>query len=141
MTDRVVRNGSTGHIRTALHRAGAEHVCKVRSGEVTASPGAGSLAPTASAHARPSAIDYLRRASASRDLPSAHLDRATATPVRYERQRPGELLHVDVKKLCRIRSGRGWKLRGRNYETRRDRSAFPATGYDYLHVALDDHSR
>lgn len=80
----------------------------------------------------------LRRHGISR---LAHLDRPTATPVRYERQRAGELVHVDVKKLGKIRPGGGWKLRGRSYETRRDRSAFPPTGYDYLHVALDDHSR
>jgi transposase InsO family protein len=60
--------------------------------------------------------------------------------LRYERERPGELLHLDVKKLGRIRPGGGWKVRGRSYETRRNRSLGPI-GYDYLHVAIDDHSR
>jgi hypothetical protein len=36
-----------------------------------------------------------------------HLDRAAAAPVRYERERPGELLHVDVKKLGNIPIGGG----------------------------------
>jgi transposase InsO family protein len=68
------------------------------------------------------------------------LDRPTATPLRYERERPGELVHIDVKKLGRIRSGGGWKIRGRNYQTRRDRAWGPI-GYDNLHAAIDDHSR
>jgi transposase len=33
-------------------------------------------------------------------------------PVRYERSRPGELLHIDVKKLGRIQGGAGWRVRG-----------------------------
>src|SRR5256885_16813469 len=33
-------------------------------------------------------------------------------PVRYERSRPGELLHIDVKKLGRIKGGAGWRVRG-----------------------------
>ena len=43
-----------------------------------------------------------------------HLDRATATPIRrYERTRPGELVHVDVKKLARVPVGGGHKVHGR----------------------------
>jgi transposase InsO family protein len=60
--------------------------------------------------------------------------------VRYERERPGELVHIDVKKLGRVRPGGGWKMLGRTHETRRDRTSGPG-GYDYLHVAIDDHSR
>ena len=55
---------------------------------------------------------------------------------RYERRRPGELLHVDVKKLGRVPEGGGWRLHGRS-EAVRGRGI----GYDYLHVAVDDHSR
>ena len=55
---------------------------------------------------------------------------------RYERRRPGELLHVDVKKLGRVPDGGGWRLHGRS-EAVRGRG----NGYDYLHVAVDDHSR
>ncbi|XP_021300512.1 uncharacterized protein LOC110428914, partial [Herrania umbratica] len=55
---------------------------------------------------------------------------------RYERRRPGELLHVDVKKLGRVPDGGGWRLHGRS-EAVRGRGI----GYDFLHVAVDDHSR
>jgi transposase InsO family protein len=83
----------------------------------------------------------------------AHLDRATGVPVRrYERDRPGELVHVDVKKLGNIPDGGGWravgKTRGkRNRQAHRDparrRTAAgqPNLGYSCLHTALDDHSR
>ena len=56
---------------------------------------------------------------------------------RYERARPGELLHVDVKKLGRIPDGGGWRIHGRATTTARGRGF----GYDFLHVAVDDHSR
>jgi hypothetical protein len=38
------------------------------------------------------------------------LDRATRQPIRYQRERPGELLHVDVKKQGRIPDGGGWRI-------------------------------
>jgi transposase InsO family protein len=60
--------------------------------------------------------------------------------VRYERDRPGELLHVDVKKLGRIREGGGWKLLGKGNAAPANWHKSPV-GYDYLHVAVDDHSR
>ena len=56
---------------------------------------------------------------------------------RYERSRPGELVHVDVKKLGRIPDGGGWRVTGRQPRSRASRGL----GYDYLHVAVDDHSR
>ncbi len=56
---------------------------------------------------------------------------------RYERAGPGELVHVDVKKLGRIPDGGGWRIHGRvNRPHRRQ-----GLGYDFLHVAVDDHSR
>ncbi|WP_330347923.1 IS481 family transposase [Streptomyces sp. NBC_00582] len=68
----------------------------------------------------------------------AAVDRATGEPVRrYERARPGELVHIDVKKLGRIPDGGGHRTQGRA-EGRRNRTG---TGYAYLHTALDDHSR
>jgi transposase InsO family protein len=60
--------------------------------------------------------------------------------VRYERDRPGELLHVDVKKLGRIREGGGWKMHGREMG-RTGEMVRIKVGYDYLHVAVDDNSR
>jgi transposase InsO family protein len=63
-----------------------------------------------------------------------------ATAVRYERARPGELVHLDVKKLGKIRDGGGWRARGRA-ATCADKSKAARAGYDYVHVAVDDHSR
>jgi transposase InsO family protein len=53
---------------------------------------------------------------------------------RYERQRPGELVHVDIKRL-----GRFWTIGKRIYGDRLTRS--PRAGWQYLHLAIDDHSR
>jgi transposase InsO family protein len=68
-------------------------------------------------------------------------DRATNTapPIRYQRERPGELIHVDVKKLAAIPDGGGWRTRGRGYagEHARNRHA----GYRYIHSAVDDRTR
>jgi transposase InsO family protein len=83
----------------------------------------------------------------------AHLDRATARPVRrYEHAAPGDLVHVDIKKLGNIPDGGGHRVHGRavggrNSAAHRD-PARPRTvggranlGYSYLHNAVDDHSR
>ncbi|WP_406468906.1 IS481 family transposase [Streptomyces sp. NBC_01594] len=67
-----------------------------------------------------------------------HLDRATSRVIRrYERERPGELVHVDIKKLGNIPDGGGHKTLGRQ-AGRKTRSG---VGYSYLHNAVDDHSR
>ena len=59
---------------------------------------------------------------------------------RYERTAPGELVHVDVKKLGRIPEGGGWRSHGR--QVARGAGGRPrGMGYDFLHVAIDDHSR
>ena len=69
------------------------------------------------------------------------IDRQTAQPIRrYERTRPGELVHIDVKKLGRIPAGGGHKVHGRAATAgggRRNRRI----GYAYLHTAIDDYSR
>jgi transposase InsO family protein len=57
--------------------------------------------------------------------------------LRYERQRPGELVHVDVKKLGRIPPGGGWRANGRGTRPGSKRRI----GYDYVHSMVDDHSR
>lgn len=56
---------------------------------------------------------------------------------RYERATPGELLHVDVKKLGRIPDGGGWRIHGMSPQLKRGQKL----GYDFFHVAIDDHSR
>ena len=63
-----------------------------------------------------------------------------STAVRYERSRPGELVHMDVKKIGRIPAGGGWRAHGRTAgSTSRDRAT--RVGYDYVHSLVDDHSR
>jgi transposase InsO family protein len=59
------------------------------------------------------------------------------TTIRYERERPGELVHMDIKKLGRIPDGGGWRVHGRGIA--RDRVNGP--GFDYVHSLVDDHSR
>ena len=88
---------------------------------------------------RPRSTIYgvLRRKGVSR---LSFIDRPTRTVVRYERERPGELLHVDVKKLGRIRPGGGWRIHGPEFG-QPGVVTQKKVGYDYLHVAIDDHSR
>ena len=67
----------------------------------------------------------------------AHLDRATGRVIRrYEHAAPGDLVHVDIKKLGNIPDGGGHKVLGRPTAARTGRRA-----YAYLHTAVDDHSR
>lgn len=74
-----------------------------------------------------------------------HIDQASGLPVRkprptrYEMTHPGELVHVDIKKLGRIPDGGGWRKLGR--ATGRRNSGPRGIGYAYLHHALDDYSR
>jgi transposase InsO family protein len=70
-------------------------------------------------------------------LTGAPVRRGPASRVRYERQRPGELIHIDVKKLGRIPDGGGWRAHGRGPRP----SPVRARGYDYVHSAVDDRSR
>ncbi len=68
----------------------------------------------------------------------AFLDRPTGETIRrYERDRPGELVHVDVKKLGRIPDGGGHKVLGRQA----GRATRSNMGFDYIHSAADDHTR
>jgi transposase len=66
---------------------------------------------------------------------------------RYERSRPGELVHLDIKKLGRIEGGAGkrWRDDGRRHFTRRRRDAAGVDrhtiGWEFVHVAVDDYSR
>src|SRR3954467_9349028 len=58
-------------------------------------------------------------------------------PNRYERRHPGELLHIDVKKLGRIPAGGGHRVRGRGP----GRHHGKGSGWDYVHVCVDDATR
>jgi transposase InsO family protein len=80
----------------------------------------------------------------------ADTDRATREPIRrYERSRPGELVHVDIKKLGNIPDGGGARVVGhqlafqhrRATATSRGRNWKPVIGWGFVHTAIDDHSR
>jgi transposase InsO family protein len=85
----------------------------------------------------PSTVQRILNAAGLGRLDSG--DRTTKEPVvRYQRERPGELIHVDVKKIAGIPNGGGWKLHGRgnDHQTRHTR-----IGYRYIHTAIDDRTR
>ena len=78
----------------------------------------------------------------------AHLDQATGLPVRkpqvnrYEAAAPGDLVHVDIKKLGRIPDGGGHRMLGRQLGTKNNNGhGKKGRGYSFLHHAVDDHSR
>ena len=68
----------------------------------------------------------------------ADLDAPTGQVVRYQRDRPGELVHLDVKKQGRVPDGGGWRAHGRGAGVAEGGGKL---GYDYVHVAVDDRSR
>jgi transposase InsO family protein len=71
----------------------------------------------------------------------AWMDRPTGQPIRrYERAHPGELVHMDVKKLGRIPPGGGWRVHGRQMGRSAERRR-AVVGFDYVHSLVDDHSR
>lgn len=67
-------------------------------------------------------------------------DRATSRePIRrYQREQPGELIHVDIKKLAGIPPGGGWRIHGRGNDGHHGHSGI---GYRYIHSAVDDRTR
>ena len=67
--------------------------------------------------------------------------RAQPTPVRYEHDTPGWLVHVDLKKLGRIPDGGGHRMVGRAQGVRNRGRSASGGGYHYIHNAVDDHSR
>ena len=61
---------------------------------------------------------------------------------RYERARPGELVHVDIKQLGRISArGAGHRVVGHRRSQLRSGHRRRQTGFEYVHVMVDDHSR
>ncbi len=72
------------------------------------------------------------------------LDRPTGRVIRrYERDAPGDLVHVDIKKLGRIPDGGGWKVLGyvEGHKNQRSQNKSRRSGYGFIHSAVDDHSR
>ncbi|HCF99808.1 MAG TPA: IS481 family transposase [Chloroflexi bacterium] len=61
-------------------------------------------------------------------------------PVRYEHGNPGDMVHIDVKKLGRIPDGGGWRTLGRAAGQKNKKKTVPI-GHAFLHSTIDDHSR
>jgi transposase InsO family protein len=117
----------------ALSEQQVKRILKMRRRDRT---GPHRLGPTLG-HPRSTVYGVLRRHGVSR---LADLDRTTGVPIRrYCRENPGELLHVDVKKLARIPPGGGHRMigrqAGRKNQVRRGRS------YEFIHSAVDDCTR
>jgi transposase InsO family protein len=110
--------------------ARAEH----RDGPDVLAPKVGVPARTISRILRRRGVPYLRECD---PMTGEVIRSSKATAVRYERDRPGELVHMDVKKIGRIPDGGGWRAHGRAIP--RDRVNGP--GYDYIHSLVDDCSR
>jgi len=108
-----------------------------RRGQDWIGPELGIPARTVSRILRRHHVPYLRELD---PLTGAVIRASKTTAVRYERDRPGELVHMDVKKIGRIPDGGGWRAHGRHAgSTARDRAR--RIGFDYVHSLVDDHSR
>jgi transposase InsO family protein len=83
----------------------------------------------------------------------SHVDRATGEPIRrYQHEHPGDMIHVDVKKLGNIPDGGGWRFLGRPHGAKsriatkartgvKNAHNNPKVGTAYVHTVIDDHSR
>lgn len=87
----------------------------------------------------PSTVQSILRAAGLARLDRG--DRATSSKPRsqrYERERPGELVHIDIKKIAAIPDGGGWRMHGRDKDPHHGKSG---VGYRYIHTAVDDRTR
>jgi transposase InsO family protein len=108
-----------------------------RRGQDWIGPELGVPARTVSRVLRRHRLPYLRECD---PLTGEVIRASKTTAVRYEREEPGELVHMDVKKIGKIPDGGGWKAHGRQMgSTGAQKRA--RIGYDYVHSLVDDHSR
>lgn len=120
---------TSDEVEQKILSARAEH----RDGPDVLAPKVGVAPRTVSRILRRHGVPYLRDCD---PMTGEVIRSSKLTAVRYERDRPGELVHMDVKKLGRIPDGGGWRAHGRS-EAVRGRGI----GYDYVHSLVDDHSR
>lgn len=113
--------------------ARAEH----RDGQDVLGPKVGVPARTVARILRRHRVPYLRECD---PMTGEVIRSSKQTAQRYERERPGELVHMDVKKLGKIPDGGGWRAHGRA-ATVDHRHKKVKVGYDYVHSLVDDHSR
>ena len=124
---------ATLEVEQSVLAARAEH----RDGPDVLGPKVGVPARTVSRILRRHGVPYLRECD---PMTGEVIRSSKATAVRYERDRPGELVHMDVKKLGKIPDGGGWRAHGRA-ATVDHRHKKIQVGYDYVHSLVDDHSR
>jgi transposase InsO family protein len=122
---------TTEEVERRVLTARVEH----RDGPDVLGPKVGVPARTVSRILRRHRVPYLRECD---PITGEVIRSSKQTGHRYERERPGELVHMDVKKIGRIPEGGGWRIHGRD-NVARDRVNGP--GYDYVHSLVDDHSR
>ncbi len=138
LADRSSRPHSTptrtsNEIENKVVAARSEH----RKGQDWLGPELGLPPRTVSRILRRHNVPYLRDCD---PLTGQLIRSSKATAVRYERERPGELVHMDVKKIGRIPDGGGWRAHGREMGSTWERKKIKL-GYDYVHSVVDDHSR
>jgi transposase InsO family protein len=120
-------------IEDAVVAARLEH----RRGPDWLGPELGVPARTVSRILRRHDLPYLRELD---PLTGTIIRASKTTAVRYERARPGELTHMDVKKIGRIPNGGGWRAHGRQMGSTAAKKR-ARIGFDYVHSLVDDHSR
>ncbi len=137
-------NDRSSRPRTCPTRVPAEVEAQVlavrereRRGQDWIGPELGVPARTVSRILRRHRVHYLRELD---PLTGVAIRSSKATAVRYERDRPGELVHMDVKKIGRIPDGGGWRANGREAASA-SRDHKSRVGFDYVHSLVDDHSR
>jgi transposase InsO family protein len=108
-----------------------------RDGPDVLSPRVGVPARTVSRILRRHGVPYLRECD---PITGEVIRSSKQTAQRYEREHPGELVHVDVKKIGKIPNGGGWKAHGRQMGSTAAKKR-AKIGYDYIHSMIDDHSR
>jgi transposase InsO family protein len=124
---------TSAEVEAKVVAARVEH----REGPDVLGPRVGVAARTVSRILRRHGLPYLRECD---PMTGQVIRSSKQTATRYERDRPGELVHVDVKKIGKIPDGGGWRALGRA-ATVSHRHKKVRIGYDYVHSMVDDHSR
>lgn len=138
----LLTRSSRPHTMPTRTSAEVEHTVLVaravrREGPDVLGPKVGVPARTVSRILRRHRVPYLRECD---PITGEVIRSSKQTAVRYERSRPGELVHMDVKKLGKIPDGEGWRTLGRAAASpARNRRA--GVGYDFVHSLVDDHTR
>ena len=122
---------------TAVEQAVLQLRRDKRRGQDWIGPELGIAARTVSSILRRHGVPYLRECD---PLTGEVIRASKTTAIRYEHPYPGSLVHMDVKKIGRIRDGGGWKAHGRAMGSTAHMKR-NLVGFDYVHSLVDDHSR